>query len=99
MYVYVAISAHLVVWWTRLAAHGDAVYANVMRPLAANTVRRRRERLSSGSQGTTTRSFIEGVVGGGCATKRGCWWQACSGMFVAVVLQSLPMTGHRCNHR
>ena len=31
---------------TRLAAHGDAVYANVMRPLAANKVRRRRESLS-----------------------------------------------------
>ena len=37
---------------TRLAAHGDAVYANVMRPLAANKVRRRR-----------TRSFVDGVVG------------------------------------
>merc|ERR1711884_970029 len=34
---------------TRLAAHGDVVMR--CRPLAANKVRRRRERLSSGSSG------------------------------------------------
>ena len=80
------------------AAHGDAVYANVMRPLAANKVRRRRERLSSGSQGTTTRSFIDGVVGDWCCGL--CQWPATGAIIgsrftLAAVLPKAPCSRFR----